>query len=102
MVVFGQVGQEHTGFDVKVDASQRIVEVGFDGNDGSFIGKYLPVGFRHCFSDVGGYRFFFWADQQDDGCIAFGKAVGSSFVSGVVAGEDEPAMAEVAIVAHLG
>ena len=97
MMVLGQVGEEHVGFDVKVDGSQGVIEASFDGDDGSFVWKYLPISFFHRFSDVGGNLLFVGTDQQDDGRIAFGEGVGPFLVTGVVAGEDKPAMAEVAV-----
>ena len=101
MIVFGQIGEEHIGFDGQVDGSQRGFEVCLDGDDGRLVGQYLPVAVGCCLADVGGNLVFVGTDQEDDSHFAFGERVLSFCVSCVVAGKDEPAVAEVTVVAHL-
>ena len=94
MVVFAKIGNECADFDVQVDGRRWVVEIGLDGDDGSLVGKYLPVGIRYGFADVGGNLFFVGADQKKHGCVAFQKGMGLLLVPRVVAGEDKPAMME--------
>ena len=73
MIVFGQIRKEHIGFDGQVDRGQRVVEIGFDGDDRCLVGQHLPITVGDRLADVGGNPVFVGADQKDDGYLALGE-----------------------------
>ena len=100
-MVLSEVSEEDGGFHMEIDGRECIGVLGTDGNDRCLVGQDLPIALRCGLADIVRYLFFLGRNQQKDRRVALGKGMLFCFMPRMIAGKDESAVAEIAVVSHL-